>query len=203
MLFRSLTIKGGSDKTFNWVDSTDSWTSSENLNLLTGKAFKIAGTDVLSGSSLGSGVTGSSLTSVGTLSSLSVSGTTSVANVSYTGTLTGGTGIVNIGSGQIYKDASGNVGIGTNAPGYKLDVAGSANVGILTASSLSTIGNATLGSGSSNTVTFNAGTVTLNNSTVISAASTKTLTLNGGAGSNGLVLDASNNVGIEIGRAHV
>lgn len=33
-------------------------------------------------------------------------------NLSYTGTLTGGTGVVNIGSGQVYKDASGNVGIG-------------------------------------------------------------------------------------------
>jgi hypothetical protein len=38
------------------------------------------------------------------------------ANPSYTGTLTGGTGVVNLGSGQLYKDASGNVGIGTAAP---------------------------------------------------------------------------------------
>jgi len=34
----------------------------------------------------------------------------------YTGTLTGGTGVINIGSGQVYKDASGNVGIGTTSP---------------------------------------------------------------------------------------
>jgi hypothetical protein len=33
-------------------------------------------------------------------------------NPSYTGTLTGGTGVINIGSGQLVKDASGNVGIG-------------------------------------------------------------------------------------------
>jgi hypothetical protein len=42
--------------------------------------------------------------------------------LSYTTTLTGGTGIVNIGSGQIYKDASGNVGIGTSSPNAPLDV---------------------------------------------------------------------------------
>ena len=36
----------------------------------------------------------------------------SFTNLAYTGTLTGGTGIVNLGSGQFYKDASGNVGIG-------------------------------------------------------------------------------------------
>jgi hypothetical protein len=36
--------------------------------------------------------------------------------LSYTHTLTGGTGIVNIGSGQIYKDASGNVVLGGTTP---------------------------------------------------------------------------------------
>ena len=34
------------------------------------------------------------------------------ANPSYTGTLTGGTGVVNIGAGQVVKDASGNLGLG-------------------------------------------------------------------------------------------
>lgn len=64
-----ITLKGTTDKTFNWVDATDAWTSSEHLNLLTGKAFYINGTSVLSGNTLGSGVTASSLTSVGTLTS--------------------------------------------------------------------------------------------------------------------------------------
>ena len=45
-------------------------------------------------------------------------------NLSYTGTLTGGTGIVNLGLGQFYKDASGNVGIGTASPTVKLDING-------------------------------------------------------------------------------
>jgi hypothetical protein len=40
----------------------------------------------------------------------------SLLNPTYTGTLTGSTGILNIGSGQVYKDASGNVGIGTSSP---------------------------------------------------------------------------------------
>lgn len=33
-------------------------------------------------------------------------------NLSYTGTLTGGTGVIAIGTNQIYKDASGNIGLG-------------------------------------------------------------------------------------------
>jgi len=47
-----ITVKGATDKTFNWVDATDSWTSSEHLNLLSGKVFKIAGVTVLSGTNL-------------------------------------------------------------------------------------------------------------------------------------------------------
>jgi hypothetical protein len=43
-----LTLKGTTDKTFNWIDATDSWTSSEHLDLATGKVLKIAGTQVLS-----------------------------------------------------------------------------------------------------------------------------------------------------------
>ena len=43
-----LTLKGATDKTFNWVDSTDSWTSSEHIDLASGKVLKVAGTEVLS-----------------------------------------------------------------------------------------------------------------------------------------------------------
>ena len=64
-----ITIKGATDKTLNWVDSSDSWTSSEHMDLASGKEYKINGASVLSGSALGSGVTSSSLTSVGTIAS--------------------------------------------------------------------------------------------------------------------------------------
>jgi hypothetical protein len=43
-----LTLKGATDKTFNWVDATDSWTSSEHMDLASGKVLKVAGTQVLS-----------------------------------------------------------------------------------------------------------------------------------------------------------
>jgi hypothetical protein len=47
-------------------------------------------------------------------------------DLAYTGTLTGGSGVVNLGSGQVYKDASGNVGIGTSSPVTNLEVFGAA-----------------------------------------------------------------------------
>ena len=43
-----ITLKGATDKTFSWVDATDSWTSSEHLDLASGKVLKVNGTQVLS-----------------------------------------------------------------------------------------------------------------------------------------------------------
>ena len=84
--------------------------------------------------------------------------TLTTLNTAYTGTLTGGTGIVNLGSGQFYKDASGNVGIGTSSPTCKLDVAVSQNSDTYTR-----IYNANAGSSARATIIFG------NNSTGIAA----------------------------------
>ena len=54
--------------------------------------------------------------------------TLTTLNSAYTGTLTGGTGVINIGSGQFYKDASGNVGIGLTTPTVKLTLKSASNV---------------------------------------------------------------------------
>jgi len=79
-----ITLKGETLKTLNWVDATDAWTSSEHFNLLTGKAYYINGTSVLSNNTLGSGVTSSSLTKVGALSG----GTAGFVKVDASGNLT-------------------------------------------------------------------------------------------------------------------
>jgi hypothetical protein len=47
-----ITLKGATDKTLNWVDATDSWTSSENIDLASGKTFKINNSNVLSSTRL-------------------------------------------------------------------------------------------------------------------------------------------------------
>jgi hypothetical protein len=39
-----LTLKGATDKTFSWIDATDAWTSSEHINLASGKAIYLNGT---------------------------------------------------------------------------------------------------------------------------------------------------------------
>ena len=39
-----ITLKGATDKTLNWVDATDAWTSSEHINLASGKNYYLNGT---------------------------------------------------------------------------------------------------------------------------------------------------------------
>jgi hypothetical protein len=75
-----ITLLGTTNKTINWGSNT--WTSSENFNLLTGKNYYINGASVLTNNTLGSGIVNSSLTSVGTLTSLTV------GPVSVTGSIT-------------------------------------------------------------------------------------------------------------------
>jgi len=79
---------GQGNKTFNWVDATDSWTSSENFDLASGKVFKINTTSVLSNDTLGSGVVNSRLTSVDTLNHLKVAGITTLTGSIITGVTT-------------------------------------------------------------------------------------------------------------------
>jgi hypothetical protein len=78
----------GTDKTFTWVDATDSWTSSEHIDLTAGKSYKIGTNTVLSAGTLGPTITSSSLTSLGVLTSLTIDqlSLTGSANV---GTLSG------------------------------------------------------------------------------------------------------------------
>ncbi len=89
-----ITLKGTTDKTWNWVDATDAWTSSEHINLASGKSYYINGSSVLSSTTLGSGITGSSLTSVGTIGTGTWQGTT--IGVAY-----GGTGQTSYTDGQL------------------------------------------------------------------------------------------------------
>ena len=112
-----ISVLGATTKTFNWVDATDAWTSSENLNLLAGKVFEINGTSVLSNTTLGSGVVNSSLTSVGTIA-------TGVWNGTTVGAGYGGTGFNTYTTGDlIYSSASNTLsklGIGTSGQFLKV-----------------------------------------------------------------------------------
>lgn len=86
-----ITVLGATDKTLNWLNATSSWTSSENFDIVSGKVLKIAGTSVLSGTTLGSGIIYSSLTTLGTITTGVWTGTTiAIANGGTGSTTTSG-----------------------------------------------------------------------------------------------------------------
>jgi hypothetical protein len=73
-------------------------------------------------------VTGTIVGTTGTIATLN-STTSTITNLSATtstflGTITGSTNVINIGSGQIYKDGSGNVGIGNTVASTIISAAG-------------------------------------------------------------------------------
>jgi hypothetical protein len=90
-----ITLKGATDKTINWVQSTGNWTFNQNIDLIAGKEYRIENTQVLSKTRLGDTVTiAAGLTTVGTLGSLSVTGNVTLGSISTPGALsitTGGT----------------------------------------------------------------------------------------------------------------
>ena len=84
-----ITLKGTTNKTIIWVDATDAWTLSEHINIASGKVYRINGNDVLSSTTLGSGIVNSSLTSVGTLTNLTVTNTITGSVSGSAGSLSG------------------------------------------------------------------------------------------------------------------
>ena len=96
-----ITLKGTTDKTIIW-DSNSNWSLSENLNIPTGKTYKINNVNILSETALGSSVTSSSLTSVGTL-------TTGVWNATAISTTKGGTGLTSYNTGDLIYASAPNI----------------------------------------------------------------------------------------------
>jgi len=86
-----IVLRGTTNKTVLWtsVDTIEAWTSNQNFNLNTGKAYLINNAQVINSTSLGAGVTSSSLTSVGTINTGVWQGT--IISPQY-----GGTGINNV-----------------------------------------------------------------------------------------------------------
>lgn len=113
-----ITLKGATDKTFNWVNATGAWTSSEHLNLASGKAYRVNGTEVISSSGgwSGSVITvakgGTNIASYAVGDILYADGATSLAKLAGVAT-----GNVLISGGVTTAPAWGKVGLTTHVSG--------------------------------------------------------------------------------------
>ena len=134
-----ITLKGATDKFINWYSGVG-WSSSESWNLVSGSTFKINNTNVLSSTTLGTGVTNSSLTSVGTITSGTWAGTTITAHYGGIGLTTPFT----VGD-LVYANSSttwARLPASSNS-GYVLASAGSGATPVYTSASTITAGSAT------------------------------------------------------------
>ena len=182
---------GDGNKTFNFEATGDNLGSSENLNVASGKSYKVNNVSVLNATTLGSSVVNSSLTSVGTLSALTVSGATnldattqSTSNTTGALIVDGGVGIaknVNVGGtldvdGQITSatplrhQTGGGLIAGTGA------IKQSGNVGLVTAYKFtgSGITDVTISDGIANVVTTGVAATTFTTSQTITATQGQT-----------------------------
>jgi hypothetical protein len=139
-----ITLKGATDKTFNWINSTDAWTSSEHINLASGKTFQLNGTSITSTAaelnllSSVSGLVQADLTKLAAITSSATElnytdGVTSaiqtqmnakapIASPTFTGNFTSVGIDDNADATAITIDSSERVGIGNTAPAGQLHV---------------------------------------------------------------------------------
>lgn len=177
-----ITLRGATDKTFNWVNATSAWTSSEHLNLLTGKSYYINGTAVLSATALGTGVTSSSLTSVGTIGTGTWQGSLIAGQY-------GGTGVNN--SGKTIT-LGGNLTT-SGAFATTLTVTNTTNVTLPTTGTLATLAGSEALTGKTYnglTLTSTTGTFTLTNAKTFAVQNSITL-----AGTDGTTITLPSTTG--------
>lgn len=197
-----ITLKGTTDKTFNWVDATDSWTSSEHINLASGKSYYMNGTALKDVTE--------------TLTGKTISGASNTLTVRIANDVSGlGTGIAtalavnteSAGAPVLFNGALGTPSSGTltNATGLPISGLtsstttalglGSIELGHATDTTLSRASAGRLAVEGVNVVTISS-TDTLTNKTLSSATLTGSLTAGGGTGSSGQVL-ASTGSGVQ------
>lgn len=197
-----ITLKGTTDKTFNWVDATDSWTSSEHINLASGKSYYMNGTALKDVTE--------------TLTGKTISGASNTLTVRIANDVSGlGTGIAtalavnteSAGAPVLFNGALGTPSSGTltNATGLPISGLTSSTTAALGLGSIE-LGHATdttIARGSAGVVTIEgvnvvttSSTDTLTNKTLSSAILTGSLTAGGATGSSGQVL-ASTGSGVQ------
>jgi hypothetical protein len=218
-----ITLKGATDKTFNWVDATDSWTSSEHIDVASTKTYKIATVPVLTSTTVLNDSTQTSITvggyattvsfgastgkttinstddaSSNSTGAITVAGGVSIAKKLYVGSDTVLTGDLQVKGGDITTDQTTfNL---LNATATTLNIGQAATTfGIGANSGTLTVGNPTVVGTQTTQNLWNTTTTTVNAfgaaTTIGIGASTGTLTVNNAA----TVFNSTSNIKLPVG----
>ena len=196
-----LTLKGSSDKTWAWVNSTDSWTSSEHIDISVSKSLKHGTAVILSPTKQLTNIT--DITATGDISfgagNFTVAQSTGncvidgTLNVNGTITLTGLAAVTGTFTGAVASGGNFSVGgtsMTVNAASGNIATSGSLNVtGATTlASSMGVTGNIT----TSGDIAVNGGDITTTTTGAFNIANSNATTINIGAGAASINFGASN-----------
>lgn len=202
-----LTLKGSSDKTFNWVNSTDSWTSSEHIDIDVSKSLKHGTSIILSPTKQLTNIT--DITATGDISfgggNFTVAQTTGntviggTLNVNGTITLTGLSAVTGTFSGAVASGGNFSVG-GTNftvnAASGNTSTSGSLTVtgASILNSSVSVTGNIT----ASGDIAVNGGDITTTTTGAFNIANSNATTVNIGSGASAINLGSTVNSTVTV-----
>jgi hypothetical protein len=186
-----ITLKGATDKTFQWTSTGANWTSSENLSLATGKTYKINNADVISGSATALVVGGGANSTIaigangGTATILNPTVTlTNATTLNIGGATQSIVGGTVAGTASVFNTNTGTVNIANTATTLNI------NTGSSSATTLN-LGTGGAGTGNAKVINIGTGGTTGHSVTVNVATSTAGMTQNvniGGASGNTITI---------------
>jgi len=174
-----ITLKGATDKTFNWINSTASWTSSEHLSVVAGKTLRVSG--ATSGTAI---ITAAAAAGSPTLTLPTTTGTFALTSDINNGTLSASAGTAGSTNTTVALNFSGS---------YSANTASNITVNPVVGPALTALASTMTGAGTGFLRKNGADTYSLDTNTYLTAEADtlQTVTTRGNSTNTGIIQQAS------------